>query len=185
MKKLFSRLFILLVLVQFIGCNGDDASPSASISLSIDGAKQSVKFSGAQLLVEDYGDHEGRSLNITAISGTNVLTVAVSNWSFQNPPEDGVIAKKYENLFTDQTLDKGQCMSEGIEEYCDGGTVTYTSDDFYASAFYEGSYAGFVHITKCDTKSKRISGTYDVVVSNDTDEFTLKGEFKNVPYLVQ
>ena len=184
MKKLLSQLVILLVLGQFIGCGGDDASPSPSISLTIDGAKQSVKFAGAQLLVEDYGDQEGRSLNITAISGSNALTITVSNWSFQNPPEDGVIVKKYEHLFTDQTLDKGQCMSEGIEAYCDGGTVTYTSDDFYATAFYEGSYPGFVHITKCDTKSKRISGSYDVVVSNDTDEFTLKGEFKNIQYVV-
>ena len=191
MKRTIFGITVLLFTITLMNCGKkeDEAvAPKPSVTLTIDGTAKSVVAASAILAFETQNDHEGRSLNITSMEGNNPLSIAVSNWDFQNPPKDGIKLKTYDNLFADQGTTGAECLSleSGAVMLCDGGLVTYMKDNqVYMSALYDGAYKSFIKVTACDPSKKSISGEYDLkVMDGDSTELTLKGKFENIVYTV-
>jgi hypothetical protein len=193
-KSLIHRLSlasILLTSVLFTHCGGDDFKPS--VSYTIDGENQKVASVTASLQFETQYDHQGRSLNITAAAGTSkLLSVVVSNWDYQNPPDNGILTKTYDATFdfeTETENDLATCLElTGVNEgvfLCDGALVTYIGNsDIYFSAF-DGNTEASVTITGCNPSKRTISGSFMAKIQNfDSNELTVSGEFKNVKYSI-
>ena len=183
MKKLFSALALLVVLSAFLGC-GDDSPSKPSMTLTIDGVEQKVSTPAGIMQFETQYDHEGRGLLIAANVGGSQITLTVSNWDWQNPPTDAVLAKDYSVIFGEETLETSECLElEGSVFLCDGALITYSTEtDTFFSAFIE-EYDGFIRVKSCS--GKKISGEFDVQAEGgNQDIITMKGTFTNVPYTV-
>lgn len=189
--KLIGLLSILLATLTFTHCGDNDFKPS--VSYTIDGENQKVASVTATLQFEAQYDHEGRSLYITAAAGlSKMLSVAVSNWDYQNPPDNGILTKTYDATFdfeTNEDNDLATCLeltggNEGVF-LCDGALVTYIgNNDIYFSAFGSNTQAS-VTVTACSPSKRTISGTFTAKVQNfNEEELTIAGEFKNVKYTV-
>lgn len=182
---------VLFATLTFSHC-GDDESV-ATVTYSIDGDKQKVLTVTAILQTSTDYDHEGRALNITAANGTSkMLSIAVSNWDFQNPPENGVLEKTYDATFDYESGDDNglaNCLEltdENVGVFlCEGALITYIGEsDIFFSAF-DGNTQATVTITKCNTSKKTVSGSFMAKVQNfDEDEYTITGEFSDVKYSV-
>jgi hypothetical protein len=190
-NKILAFFSILLASVTFTNCGEDEFKPT--VSYTIDGENQKVATVTASLTFETQYNHEGRSLYITAAAGlTKMLSVAISNWDYQNPPDNGILTKTYDATFdfeTEADNDLATCLeltgdNTGVF-LCDGALVTYIgNNDLYFSAF-GGNTAASVTITACSPSKRTISGSFTAKVQNfDEQELTITGEFKNVKYTV-
>jgi hypothetical protein len=184
MKKLLLKALLLFALTPFLQCSDDDSS-KASFDLSVDGTSVKVTNpSGVLSFTEEYG-HEGRGLLVMGQIGEDQVTVTVSNWDFQNPPENGVLAKSYSSAFDEEMLEEADCLElEGDVTLCEGVLITYTTNgDTFFSAFSD-TYNGTVEITKCS--DNKISGKFDLKAKSlsDETEVTLQGNFSNIKYVV-
>lgn len=195
MNKLASKFFgitcILLTSITLTHCGDNEFKPS--VSYTIDGENQKVVTVTATLQFETQYDHEGRSLYITAAAGTSkLLSVAISNWDYQSPPDNGILVKTYDATFdfdTNEDNDLATCLeltgdNEGVF-LCDGALVTYIgNNDIYFSAFGNNTQAS-VTVTACSPSKRTISGTFTAKVQNfNEEELTITGEFKNAKYTV-
>ena len=190
--KSISQLLLLIVVLLFNQCgskNADSTAPASAITLSVDGVTKSISISSALLLIETTGD-KGRTLNVSALSGTNSLILTISNWAYQSPPTNGLLLKSYYEIFASTGLDKATCQkstSSGAS-LCDAATATYViGSDSYFSSLYDGpDYDSKIKITANDTNSKTISGEFDLKLQNANDlRLSVKGTFTNVTYLVK
>ena len=181
-------LFATLSLV-LSGC-GDDEASSPSLTLNIDGTNIKVTTVTGLLIFSDESGHEARTLNLTGLTKNgDYLSIQVTNWDFQNPPANGLVVKKYYNLFDgEEGIASADCLDigDGVS-LCDAGVVTFipdAEDEIYTSAFDE-DVEGVIEITA--SKGKKVSGTFDVILtgfSNETD-IHAKGTFKNVGYRIE
>jgi hypothetical protein len=193
MKKVI--IGILAVSLAFTQCDKkDDAAPQqkASLTFSVNGTSKEASVSSGVLSFRTQHSHQVRYLQISSIVEGNHFSIAVSNWDFQNPPNDSIKVKTYNNVFAEQNIAKSECLPVGGNvSLCDRGFVTYVVDadaangKTYMSGFYDGDYNGFIKISACNPANKTVSGEYDVKVDDgDGVELTLKGKFENVIYLV-
>ena len=189
MKRVIVGVSALLIAFISIRCDkNEDAPAKAGMTLKVDDESKEPVVGTATLSFETQNDHEGRALQMAATVNGNLLTIGVSNWDFQNPPENGVKAKVYTSEFSEDMTAEAECMSleEGAVELCEGILVTYTvGSQMYMSALYEGEYDGFVKVTSCDGSAKKVSGEFDLKLDDgDGNEISLKGTFENVSYIV-
>lgn len=191
MKKISLFLSVaLFATLSFLlsGC-GDDESPSPSLTLNIDGTNIKITTVTGLLIFSDESGHEARTLNLTGLTKNgDYLSIQVTNWDFQNPPTNGLVVKKYYNLFGgEEGIESADCLEVGDVTLCDAGVVTFipdAEDEIYTSAFDE-DVEGVIEITA--SKGKKVSGTFDVILtgfSNETD-IHAKGTFKNVGYRIE
>ena len=191
MRKISLFLSVaLFATLSFVlsGC-GDDESPSASMTLTIDDVKVKITTVTGVLIFSDESGHEARTLNLTGVTNHgDYLSIQVTNWDFQSPPVNGLVAKKYYNLFDgEEGIESADCLEVGDVTLCDAGLVTFMPDaeeEIYTSAFDE-DIAGVIEITS--SKGKKVSGTFDVILTGFSNEVDLhaKGTFKNVGYFIQ
>lgn len=188
MKKILSLLLISTLFISFSGC-GDDDSASPSMTLNIDGTNVKITTVTGVMIFTNQNGYEARGLNITGLtSDDNYITVQITNWDFQNPPNNGFLKKKYYNIFdSEEGQEAAECLEDDGITMCDGGLLTYTVFDgggeIYTSAFDE-DLAGFIEVTA--SNGKKISGNFDAIItgfSNETD-LHVTGTFKNVGYRV-
>lgn len=191
MKKSIVSLLFIITILSFFGCSDDETN--SSMTLTIDGEKEKVVTINGVLAFEEQYEHEGRGLNLTGVlSNGDYVVVSVSNWDFQSPPTNGVIEKTYYNVFDGgEGMESATCLDldDGITSLCDGGLFTYLIEgeaEIYTSAFDE-DVNGYIEITDNNSKNKKISGNFDLVVvgiGNEV-EHRMTGSFKNVNYFVQ
>jgi hypothetical protein len=190
-RKIMSIVTILLTAVAFTHCGDDEFKPS--VSYTIDGENQRVVSVTGMLQFETQYDHEGRALYITAAAGTSkMLSIAVANWDYQNPPANGILTKTYDATY-DFESESGNDLATCLELtgdntgvfLCDGALVTYIlNNDVYFSAF-DGNTQASVTVTACSPSKRTISGTFTAKVQNfDAQELTIVGEFTNAKYTV-
>lgn len=167
----------VLFVVFLTGCGSDDEKDAQSLSITIDGVKADLPFASAVLLI----DNGARTLNITAMkSQTNFMSIAVSDWDFNNPPEKALIVKKYYASIL--SIPVGQCEDVGTETHCPIGIVTYfVNSDLYSSPYLDEEHEGYVNITKCD--GKKVSGSFKTSIGNGNGEKAVEGTFENLPYV--
>lgn len=183
-KKIFSLAAIVTLAIQFFGCSKDEET-KASMSITVDGIAQPVSILSTVLVFEAQEDHEGRAMQTTAQSNSNLLTVGISNWDFQNPPINGILQKTYYDVEEGSLTENADCLEEGDIMYCDGYLITYTvnNETFYSAM--DDEYEGTLTVTKCDVKNKKISGEFSCkLVSVDENEIIMTGKFQNLSYLV-
>lgn len=190
---LATRLSILALAFVFTFCGDDDKASTPQVTFTIDGASQKVQAFSGILRSEIQYDHEGRALNITAVGENNkTLSVAVSNWDFQNPPDNGILTGEYDATFDFEETEEENPYAECLEledgvTLCDGGLVSLISgNDFYTSVF-DGNTAATITITKCDASKHTVSGTFTAKVAgfDGVQQYTMTGTFDNLTYIVQ
>ncbi len=171
------------------GCGGDDDAPSASLTLNVDGTNLKITVVTGLMLMDEQNGHEARTLNLTGLTKNgDYLSIQVTNWDFQNPPANGLVVKKYYNLFDGaEGVEAADCIEVDDVTLCDAGLVTFiadSDDEIYTSAFDE-DVAGVIEITS--SKGKKVSGTFDVVLTGFSNEVDIHatGTFKNVGYRVE
>jgi hypothetical protein len=191
--KILANISILMLSGIFTFC-GDEAEPAEStlFAYSVGGITKNVQSINGMLQSEKHFDHEERSLKITVSNSVSqMVTIGISNWDFQNPPKDAIIEGEYDATFDIEGMDEanpnGECLeltggNAGVT-LCSGGFITYTlQGDVYTSTF-DGSTEATIIITKC-TKRK-ISGSFTAILENlSGEELTVSGTFKNVKYEV-
>lgn len=189
-----SRLLMLASAFVFTFCGDDDKPSTPQFSYTIDGKSEPVEYVNASLQSDIQADHEGRSLNLTFVKAGvfKSLSIAVSNWDFQNPPDNGILTGEYDVAW-DYETNEGEnplanCLSfeDGLT-LCDGGLVNlYMENDHYSSVFY-GNTAASITISKCDPSSRTVSGTFNTKVGllDGTKQHTVTGSFENVNYTIR
>jgi len=188
---------ILVLAFVFTFCGNDDEKSSGpQFTYSIDGASQDVQTVTGLLRSQIQYDHEGRALNITAFAANNkTLTIGVSNWDFQNPPDDGVLTGEYDATFdfeeTEEENPFANCLAltgdnEGVF-LCDGGLVTLISGSDFSTSVFDGDTEATITISKCDASKHTVSGTFSAKVAafDGTQPYMITGTFENVSYIVQ
>jgi hypothetical protein len=187
------RLLLFVVPFAFTFCGDDEGS--LNFSYKVDGESQQVGTVSAFLESEIQYDHEGRALSITAAVGfSKMLIVSVSNWDFQNPPDNGILTGEYDATFDFESNEENplaECLAldgdnTGVT-LCEGALVTYILDgEIYTSVFGDAPEAT-ITITECNTGNRTVSGTFTAKMQNfDTEEvLTITGSFSKVKYTIQ
>ena len=189
---LASRLLILTIPFVFTFCDDDDKGSDPEVAFAIDGVSQNVRGISGILRSEIQYNHEGRALNITAVTNDyKTLSVLVSNWDFQNPPDNGILTGEYDATFDYQRTDVenpfGDCLQlEGNVMLCDGGLVSLISASKFYTSVFDGNTEASITISKCDAPNRTVSGTFSAIISefDGVEQFTISGSFTNVKYIV-
>lgn len=192
--RVISQGLLLTTLLLFAQC-GDDDDSGPALTYTIDGQSQPVQTVTGVLMSEIQYDREGRSLNITAAQGLDqLLSVAVSNWDFQNPPDNGILTGEYDATLDEENTEDNplaECLAlsgdnEGIY-LCAVGLISMVSgQDLYFSVF-DGPTDATIVITSCDPGKRTVSGTFQGKIGTIDGETikTISGSFTNVKYTVQ
>ena len=188
-----SRLFILASAFALTFCGDDDDKNAPQFSFTIDGVAQEVQITSGILRSEIQHDHEGRALNITAVVKNNkTLSVAVSNWDFQNPPANGVLTGEYDATWdfenTEEENPFANCLSlEGGVTLCDGGLVSLISEGNFYTSVFDGPTDATITISKCDASKRTVSGSFTAKIAgfDGVHQYTVTGNFENLAYIVQ
>jgi hypothetical protein len=154
--KLTPKLLLLGIVFTFSSCS-DDGGEGSKFTYKVDGESQKVQTVSGILQFETQYDHEGRGLYITAAEGlSKILSIGVSNWDFQNPPDEGILTGDYDATFdfesTEENPFANNCLElagEGVT-LCDGGLVTWISGGSTYYSTFDGETDATITITKCD-----------------------------------
>ena len=191
-RNLTSRLLILASAFVFTFCGDDDKPSTPQLTYTLDGESQNIQAVSGILQSQIEHNHEGRALNINAVVGNGqTLSIAVSNWDFQNPPDNGVLTGEYDATwdFEDTETENpfANCLSlDGGVTLCDGGLVSLISASKFYTSVFDGNTEASITISKCDAPNRTVSGTFSAIISefDGVEQFTITGSFTNVKYIV-
>ena len=187
-------LLLFLFSCQKSSNNSNNPSSTGSMALEIDGVAQTLTNYNNTLITVNQNSEIGRRMDLRANIGSELFILTVSNWDFQNPPNDGIVIKPYvtnfeyngtlNNLPTDKT-----CVTRGNTTFCDGGLITHqvSSLDTRTSVRVPNEPSGRITITQNDPINKTVSGTFDGKVTNfqsNSQSVQMKGSFTNLSYTV-
>jgi hypothetical protein len=155
--------------------------------------KEVRTITGLLAIAVEY-DHKKQSLKLgTTNSFSESLTITVSNWDFQNPPENGVIDKVYDATYdAEQGENHGphvECIdltgaNAGVS-LCDGGLITLMLDGELYTSIFTGNEDGTITITEINPEKRSVSGSFSVKVQASIgNKLKLSGTFTNVKYEV-
>jgi len=192
LKGILAKVLILTLTGMFTFCGDDVTEESTHFVYQVDGITKNVQSITGLLQTETQYEHEGRSLHVNVSNDVSqVITIGVSNWDFQNPPKDGIIEGEYDATFDSEQMNgtnpNGECLeltgpNAGVT-LCDGGLITYTSQGELYTSIFDGNTSASITITKC-TKRK-ISGSFTATLEDFSGkQLTVSGTFKNVKYEV-
>lgn len=197
-ERLYLRILSLGLIVILSGtftfCGDNVTEESTHFVYTVEGINKSVQSIAGMIQTEILYDHTKQALVISVNNSfSEMATLTVTNWDFQNPPENGVLEKVYDATYdSEQGESPGpliECMAltgdnAGIS-LCDGGLVTLMiGGELYTSIFIENE-ASTITISEVSPEKKSVSGSFDVKVQNTTgEELKLVGTFANVKYTV-
>ena len=185
MKNLL--LYALLGLVVF-SCQPDPNDPGSNGKMTVekDGVSFTITEFNNSLLGEQQLTEFGRRLDLRANVDGGTLVISVSNWDFQNPPEDGIITKTYDTN-TDFEGTHEVCKETANASFCDGGMGTYIiGGTNYISEGFNSQPEGEIIITENDPVALTVSGTFDFEVFDlfgQGDLIHFKGTFTDLKYI--
>ena len=185
MKNLM--LFFLLGLLSMSCGNDDDNNMNTDeeiMEVEKDGISFTVTSFNNTLLEDVQADEAGRRLDIRGDVDGGTLIITVSNWNWQNPPENGVLEKIYD---TDEDIDSSNtdCMEGNNFTYCDGGLGTYIlGTKTYLTGVLDNAIPGNITISENDSNNRRVSGSFEFMTTDlfRTEEISFKGTFQNLKY---
>src|SRR5687767_15152008 len=99
-KRILAKVLILTLTGTFTFCSEEPTEESTHFVYSVDGISKNVQSITGLLQSEIQFDHEGRNLNVNVSNSVSqMVTIRVSNWDFQNPPKDGILEGEYDATF--------------------------------------------------------------------------------------
>lgn len=143
--------------------------------------KATLTVSGGQTSSSGQASH---TLRIAGKVNEDSISLSVSNWEFQEPPDNAIITKKYFNVYSDNEELCRQASSN--VRVCEGVLIKYMEGDKLFTTFSKDDATIILDITKCD--GNKVSGSFDIEMENidDNDETrTIKGEFTDLKYTVR
>ncbi len=180
-------LLCLGVLLFLPSCKEDEAvveeEEQAVLEIKKDGTDYTISEFNNTLVDAEQNGQLGRRMDIRCEVGGGTLILSISNWSWQNPPEDGIISKTYATNSNGYISTNTACSGA----FCDGGLGTYNFDGgAYFSDGITEEEEGQIIISSNDTEKKEVSGSVDIIVKNFAldEQVEFKGTFKNLPYTV-
>ncbi|MEL6834712.1 MAG: hypothetical protein AAFP77_17075 [Bacteroidota bacterium] len=192
----YHTLALIAILLLAFSCNGDDdPSPSDMSSMTVvkDGETFTITDFNNTLLKEEMQGEPGRRLDLRCDVDGGQFILSVSNWDFQNPPEDGIVIKSYasnEDPFDLPANSVTECMDGGNFTFCDGALGTYIIDNvIYSSEMSDDNFVSIITITENDDANRTVSGTFDIKVqsfgTNPASFIEFTGSFTDLEYTVQ
>jgi len=185
-KIMKNTVFLSVLCLFLISCESDEPGNNQQAKMNVD--KDGVSFTITEfsnsLIEETQIDSTGRRLDLRAEVDGGTLFVSISNWDWQNPPEDGVLEKKYDT--GDDEGSNTECKETPNATYCDGGLGTYSiGSDIYMTGEEYSDSEGIITISKNDPSNKTVSGSFDFTVEDffGDSTITFKGTFENLVYL--
>ncbi|WP_460219292.1 hypothetical protein [Psychroserpens sp. MEBiC05023] len=187
--KLFALAFITLTILS---CSSDDNSSDGGGEASFTVIRDGVTYQGENinntLIITSQNNQGVRRMDLRCDFDGGTFVLSISNWEFQNPPEDGVVEKSY-NTNTEMGPDTDCETIDGIT-FCDEALVTYIlgQEYFVSELNEEGTDIGHITISNNNSGNLTVSGTFDVLMRNFNDpngeniEYT--GSFNNLSYTV-
>jgi hypothetical protein len=187
------RFFIAAVLAVtgiLSGCSDDD--DKGSFKLTQDGMEENVSVKVATLTVHDAETSStGRAshvLKIEGLVGEDSVKITISNWDFQEPPDQAIHLKNYYNVFMDEELAVGEsnetCMKVAANQnVCEGAIIFYTKNGKTFYSFSNDAAELIIQITACD--GQRTSGNFDLTLENPHnlgEKMQISGVFKDLKY---
>jgi len=181
-------IFISVLALFIFSCGEDDTETPIMNEASMEVIKDGVMFTATDfnntLLEENQGGEIGRRLDLRANVDNGFLIVTISNWDWQNPPENGVLTKSYDTN-VDDIGPNTDCMMTSSFTFCDGGLGTYLiNNETFISEGIDDEESGVITITANDATNRTVSGTFDFIVGNfiTNENITLSGTFSNLRY---
>jgi hypothetical protein len=180
MKLLFSTLLLSAIILS--GCDDKEESIGSfeitvqSTETQVSVSKATLTVSGGQTAGSGQGSH---ALRIAGGVMGDSISILISNWDFQEPPDNAIIIKDYFNE------DLCHQVSEN-QRVCEGAIIQYMEGDKIYWSFSKDESIQILHITKCD--GNRVSGTFDLElenVSDNEDKKSVSGEFTDLQYTVR
>lgn len=190
-KKMRLKLLLLLLIFPALllsSCSKDDDTSSSSVLMEIekDGEKFEVTTFTNRLVFDQQS--QSRALLLVGSVDGGSFTFTITNWDWQNPPENGIVVKTYDTNVGVDVGSHSDCMTVGIAALCDGGQLSYVENGAtYISDGVENEEEGQIIISGNDTSSKTVSGSFDIIVQElgiapNRTKITFKGSFINLPY---
>jgi hypothetical protein len=189
----------MLLLFSCQKSNGNNTVPTdtpfysanqGTMTLEIDGVPSTATISNIDnsMIFRTQLDYNARDLRIEAlIDGVHKLRIVITNWDFQNPPENGIKVKTYNtNTNVIQGPDQ-ECASSGNWWPCDKASVLFSRYGYnYSSESIENEPNGQVTITDSDTNELMVSGNFDflVLLPNSQEKLRMTGTFTNQKYAI-
>lgn len=162
-------LVLVLATLSIVSCSSDDGNlPSSndegqSFTVTRDGVTFQGENINNTLIRTTQNDQGARRLDLRCDFDGGTLVLSVSNWEFQNPPDEGVVEKSY-NTNTDMGPDT-ECETIDSITFCDEALVTYLiGNDVYISELNDSDIIGDITIVSNNSQDKRITGTFDVLL---------------------
>jgi uncharacterized lipoprotein YehR (DUF1307 family) len=192
MKKFFIAI-VLAVTGILSGCNDDD--DKGSFKITQDGTEENVSVKVATLTVHDAEtSSSGRAshvLKIEGLVGEDSVKIMISNWDFQEPPDQAIHLKSYYNAFMYEELEVGEsnetCMKVADNQnVCEGAIISYTKNGKMFYSFSNDEAVLIIAITACD--GQRTSGNFDLSLENPHnlgEKIQISGVFKDLKYTIR
>nr|WP_321245582.1 hypothetical protein [uncultured Psychroserpens sp.] len=162
-------LVLVLITLSIVSCSSDDGNAPSSNDeeQSFTVIRDGVTFQGENinntLIRTTQNDQGARRLDLRCDFDGGTLVLSISNWEFQNPPDEGVVEKSY-NTNTDMGPDT-ECETIDSITFCDEALVTYLiGNDVYISELNDSDIIGDITIVSNNSQDKRITGTFDVLL---------------------
>jgi hypothetical protein len=185
--KYYIALAVLLKAFVFSGCD-DDEEDTGSFTMTVQGTEKNVTVKQATLTVSggqnSSSGQSSHTLRIAAMVGEDSIYVGVSNWEFQEPPDNAVFTKDYYNVFSDN---EELChQASGNVVACEGVLIKYMTGDKLFGSYHKDDATLILHISKCD--GQKVSGTFDITLENvydNEDTKVVAGVFTDLSYTVK
>ena len=186
-------LYFLLFLIIFACDSDDDSMSSSSMVVEKNGVTYSIdSYYNSVSKVTENGNTQ-TYLHIRGGLDDGHLVLEVSNWDWQNPPENGILTKTYDtnNEVRGNNADVGpntDCTLEDEIFYCDRSEGLFIIGEYtYATAYVEDGDRGRIQILENDTINQTVSGSFEFVTySYWTKEYiSFDGTFENLEYVIE
>ncbi len=180
-------LALLLQVILFSGCDDEEDDKGSftmtlqSTETNVAGTKATLTVSGGQTSSSGQASH---TLRIAGKVNEDSISISISNWEFQEPPDNAIITKDYYNVYSDNE-ELCQKASSNVT-VCEGTLIKYMEGDKLFASFSKDDVTLILDIIKCD--GNKVSGKFEIELENvyDNNETkTVKGEFTDLKYTVR
>lgn len=192
--RILAHTLILAAAGSFTFCGDQVTEESTHFVYSVEGVSKHVQSITGLLQTGVQFDHQEQSLTISVSNSfSEMATIKVTNWDFQNPPEDGILEDVYDATYNAEQGENNSPYVECIDltganagkSLCSSGVVTFTMDGELYTSIFTGNEEGTITITECDTKNLSVSGSFSVKVQESVGKkLKLSGTFSNVKYTI-
>ncbi len=125
-----------------------------------------------------------RSLLIYLFSGNNRLRLIANNWSWHNPPLNGITNKNFMTCSYDSSCNS--CIWKAVDHICDGTVIDWLTTPYSYTTV--GTKTGYMKVLSNDNINKTVNCIFRAQalnVNGQPDSILADGIIKNLKYTVK